>query len=79
MLFSELAASQLPEWLKDVVERLLELKMTSPKIKMVPRIDVLNEYLDQSILDVRERIGRQSEEHAPDWEELNSLFLSALT
>lgn len=46
MLFSELIESQLPGRLKATVRQLLALKMNSPEVKMIPRIDVLNEYLE---------------------------------
>ena len=40
MLFSELAASQLPDYLEKTVAKLLDLKMNSPEVKMIPRIDI---------------------------------------
>lgn len=46
MLFSELAAAELPEYLREDVDRLLFLKMNAPEIKEIPRIDSINEYLD---------------------------------
>ena len=49
MLFSELAASQLPDYLEKTVAKLLDLKMNSPEVKMIPRIDILNAYMDRSI------------------------------
>ena len=43
MLFSELVASQLPDYLEETVAKLRDLKMNSPEVKMIPRIDTLNE------------------------------------
>ena len=43
MLFSELAESQLPDYLGETAQELLDLKMNSPEIKMIPRIDNINE------------------------------------
>ena len=78
MLFSELAESQLPEYLEDTVRELLELKINAPEIQMIPRIDILNEYLEQSIVEIGELVRQYPKESPRDWEELNSLFLSAL-
>ena len=53
MLFSELMKEELPEVLMSDINRLLELKMKSPEIKMIPRIDRINAYLDESIADIK--------------------------
>ena len=78
MLFSELMESQLEEYLKPTVERLLQLKMNEPEVKMIPRVDELNEYLDRNLISVREQIELMPKEIVHDWEELNALFLSEL-
>jgi len=78
MLFSELMESQLDEGLKETVYELLDLKMNAPEVKMIPRIDVLNAYLDRSIIEVKEMIERLPKEQKHEWEELNKLFLSVL-
>lgn len=78
MLFSELAASQLPDYLEETVAKLLDLKMNLPEVKMIPRIDILNEYLDRSIEEVRALILQYPKETIQDWDELNKLFLTAL-
>ena len=76
MLFSELMESQLDEELKETVRLLLDIKMNTPEVKMIPRVDVLNDYLDRSIVEVKEEIERLPKEQAHEWEELNELFLS---
>lgn len=78
MLFSELAESQLPKYLEDTVNGLLELKRNAPEVQMIPRIDALNAYLEQSIAEIRERVRQYPRESPRDWEELDRLFLSAL-
>ena len=78
MLFSELMDSQLDEGLKETVRDLLDIKMNTPEVKMIPRIDVLNDYLDRSIVEIKEKIERLPKEQAQGWEELNELFLSVL-
>lgn len=78
MLFAELMDSQLAPELKPTVSELLELKIHAPEVKLIPRVDVLNRYLDDSIQEVRERIERLPSETPRMWEPLNDLFLSEL-
>lgn len=78
MLFAELMESELPEYLNETVQQLLELKMNAPEVKMIPRIDILNDYLDRSIVEVKEQIEKLPKETVQDWDELNQLFLSVL-
>ena len=78
MLFSELMDSQLDEGLKKTVMDLLDIKMNTPEVKMIPRIDVLNDYLDRSVGEIKEKIERLPKEQAQEWEELNELFLTVL-
>ena len=54
-------------------ETLLDLKVNSPEVKMIPRIGVLDEYVE-----VRALVERYPKEVSRDWEELNRLFLAAL-
>ena len=77
MLFSELAEAQLPGFLRDEVERLLELKMNAPEVKEIPRIDILNEYLAESIASIRESAA-DYEDRRGGWDELNAFFLRTL-
>ena len=78
MLFSELMERYLDESLKPVVTRLLDLKMNSPEIKEIPRIDELNRYLDERIAAMPGIIASLPEEKPLDWEPLNRLFLDIL-
>lgn len=77
MLFSELAASQLPVSLKPVVNELLNLKMTSSEIKEIPRVDVMNAYLDQSIEEIKKQIA-EIEDKKCEWDVLNEFFKDIL-
>lgn len=76
MLFSELMESELSPALRPDVERLLELKMNSPEVKMIPQIKKLNEYLDSSIQEINHAILSLPEESKSSWNGLNALFLS---
>ena len=78
MLFSELVAAELPERLRTEVEYLLDLKMNSPEVKEIPRIDAINEYLDESIAEIKTLAGN-TKESFNDWRSLNDLFLCTVS
>lgn len=78
MLFRELMESQLEESLKPTIERLLDLKMNAPEIKLIPRVDEINGYLDENIESVKAQIAAMPVVHHPRWEPLNQLFLDTL-
>ncbi len=75
MLFSELAASQLPEEMKPLINELLDLKMNSPEVKEIPRVVAINQYLDNSIAEIKERLLHVRPDENAGWEPLNRLFL----
>lgn len=78
MLFTDLVKSELPDDLSETVYQLLNLKMNSPEIKGIPRIDQLNRYLDAGIVSVKEQIEKLPNTPVQDWNELNELFFSVL-
>ena len=78
MLFSELVEAELDPALLPDVDRLLELKMNAPEIKEIPRIDVLNEYLDTSITEIKNLLLDMDDTKKMEGEILNQLFLEAL-
>lgn len=78
MLFASLADSKFDPALRPELDRLLDLKMNSPEIKEIPRVNAINDYLDQSIEEIKSRIAQLPEEPVPEWSELNALFLDAI-
>jgi len=56
----------------------LDLKMNAPEIKEIPRVDEINDYLDQTIEALKAEIAAFPAEHRADWEPLNRLFLETL-
>lgn len=78
MLFSALMKSELPSELIPEVNRLLELKISSPEVRTIPRIEVINKYIDSSIVEIQQRILTITDEPERGWEELNCMFLSQL-
>ena len=75
MLFRELMESELPKELVPEVEKLLDLKMNSPEIKEIPRVDKINEYLNESIEEIKFKLKSVGENKEVQWEELNKMFL----
>ena len=78
MLFTELAAAQLPVSLKQDVETLLDLKMNSLEVTEIPKMIRINEFMDKSIDDIKAKINDIDDKDNDDWEPLNTLFLSIL-
>ena len=78
MLFTDLVKSELPDDLSETVNQLLDLKMNSPEIKEIPRIDQLNRYLDAGIVSAKEQIEKLPNTPVQNWNELNELFFSVL-
>ena len=78
MLFSELVETELPKAILTEIESLLELKTKSPEIKMIPRIDRINEYLDESIVEIKSILKSMYEENQVKWSELNRLFIKSI-
>ena len=78
MMFSELLDAELDPALRPEVDRLLEIKQNVPELKMIPRVNILNLYLDESIEEIKDRIAGLPEDEVHGWEELDRLFLSQL-
>lgn len=78
VLFSKLVKEELPIELTDTVNSLLELKMNSKEIYSIPKISELNEYLYDSIQDIKNIVKSLDDSYTLDWDELNQLFLQEL-
>jgi predicted nucleotidyltransferase len=78
MLFRDLMESYLDEEMKPIVEHLLDLKMNSPEVKLIPKITELNQYLDRSIGEAEALIAAYPGKPAPEWDALNAIFLEEL-
>lgn len=76
--FSELAEACLDQALVPAVNDLLRLKMETPELGVGPRIGVINDYLDASILEVEQRIQAMPDDREVSWDALNALFLKAV-
>ena len=75
MLFSELKAAELRSDLKEPVDNLLRIKMEVPELKLIPRVDIINDYIESELPKILEEIKQLPEEHNQGYDKLNSLFL----
>ena len=78
MLFSELTEAVLPKAIRPDVDRLLDLKMNVPEIKEIARVDVINKYLDVSIVEIKKQVAGIKDSNN-EWKDLNDLFLRTVS
>lgn len=74
MLFEELAEAELDVFLRAEVERLLVMKRSMAEMDDVPRIQVLNDYIERSIPELR-KVAEETEARRAAWDTLNEVFL----
>ncbi len=77
MLFSELVEAELEDCLKPELERLLEMKKKLPEMGLVPRIDKLNKYMEDSMVMVK-GWADQMPGSSQTWDCLNQYFWKLL-
>ena len=81
MLFADLMEAELPCELFPQVRQLLDLKMNSSEVDLVPRYDKydkINDYLDASILEIKNILAEMEDNKLSDWNQLNQIFLDEL-
>ena len=78
ILFADLAANQLPNELSQDVSYLLDIKMNSPEVKLIPKLERINQYLDTSIAEIKEKALQIVPSKPKTWGELNSVFINAI-
>lgn len=76
MLFIDLADACLDPVLVPAVSDLLRLKMETPELGLGPRVDIINNYLDDSIEELEQLIQTLPRDEKDSWEELNRIFLN---
>ncbi|MCC8072847.1 MAG: nucleotidyltransferase domain-containing protein [Clostridiales bacterium] len=78
ILFSELVAEELPCELKADVDYLLDIKINNPELKLVPKIQSLNDYIEKSIKEISSKIVNLNDSQK-DFDLLNKFFLNEIT
>lgn len=76
MSFRDLAEGQLERGMMPLVKKLLEIKVNAPEVKRIPRIDMLNEYIEKHLAEIEEKLGAIPEGGRADWAVLDNFFLS---
>ena len=56
----------------------LDLKINYPEMKEIKRIDKINEYIESSIISIRDNINYFDDSQKPDWKRQNDFFVSEL-
>jgi predicted nucleotidyltransferase len=78
MLFSELIATQLEPEFRPALNELLTLKAATAEIGEIPRIDILNYYIEKNLVLMREQIATLPKEPEKSWADLNEIFRDLL-
>ena len=78
MLFETLMDKYLDESVREDVEALLRIKMSTSELGDGKRLDKLNEYLDRTVAEVERTIESLPTEDPKDWKTLNSVFLKLI-
>lgn len=76
--FSELYESMLEKEMVPYVDKLLDIKINSPEIKTIPKIDELNRYLEKSIAEIEEQLKTLDCAYGKNWDKLDKTFLEIL-
>ncbi|MEI6602595.1 MAG: nucleotidyltransferase domain-containing protein [Clostridia bacterium] len=78
MLFTDLVDSVLEERIKPFISNLLHIKMNTPEIGEIPKVNEINEYIEENLRSLKVEIDCLPKEIPKGWDELNFLFLSAV-
>lgn len=74
MLFDDLVEAELEDELRPELTRLLELKKTLPEMGMAPRIQIMNDYIERVMPEIK-TIAETIEDNKLEWSAINDLFL----
>lgn len=78
VLFAELVDSVLEEGMKGTVQELLEKKVEMPESEKAPKIELLNQYLEEKLEYYKALLQTMPEDRTEDWEPLENLFRESL-
>jgi len=78
MLFSELADAELDSSIRTEINKLLEIKKHTSELGTGKRIDVLNDYIENQLEEINQKISTIKSENSSDWNELNTVFLNLI-
>lgn len=74
VLFSELMESVLEPELRETVEQLVTVKIQMAESEKGKRIDVLNCYIEEKLVEYKELVKEMPEAECREWDKINRLF-----
>lgn len=78
MLFDDLVETQLEPELRSAVDTLVAQKRITPELGKGPRNEILNEYIQNNMLDLKQQVDAMQETKKNSWQSLDQLFWKAL-
>lgn len=78
MLFSELQKAYLDKSIENDINYLLDIKMNSPEIQTIPEIHRINNYILNSMDEVKAYLDALPKHEPKPWDMLNDFFLSEI-
>lgn len=77
ILFKELLDMNLDENCKAELEKLLMIKKVSPELKKIPKVQILDDYIEKKLTEIKE-IADKTEDIKVEWDSLNDYFIHTL-
>ena len=74
VLFDELFNSALEDDMKPAVEELLAKKVKMSEADKAPKIDVINQYIEEKLAYYKDLLEKMDDDRNPDWEPLEDIF-----
>lgn len=78
VLFDELAEAVLEDEMKPIVADLLAKKVKMSEADKAPRIDALNEYIEEKLKHYKEIVDSMCDDRKVEWEPLDKAFIEAM-
>ena len=78
VLFEQLMEQELPDALRQEIQRVMEIKMRSGEGDVYPRSPILQTFLEGELIRQKELADRLPDDRKEDWGPLNQVFLQTL-
>ena len=78
MLFEDLKNAYLSNTLTNEIDYLLNTKINSPEVQIIPMIPTVNQYIIQSMTEIENQLKTMSRPHQKSWNMLNSFFITEI-
>lgn len=78
VLFSELVVEVLEDNMRDEIDKLLSAKVKMIESEKGPRVDAINEYIAENLVQMKRCVDAMEDDRKSDWDALNEVFLGAV-